>query len=134
MDEQGDQPPVERRAAARRFLHLWAVSWRNGSPVRDHVIVTDISTHGFRMRCSGEHRVDDVVFLEFAYGILAEARVVRIDDQIGEFGCSFVEPLADSIFDRIVARSDIHELAAKAGQETLSRRRSYAWTAIPPHK
>lgn len=105
---------MERRAAARRFLHLWAVSWRNGSTVRDHVIVTDISTAGFRMRGSAHYPVDDVVFLEFAYGLLAEARVVWRNEHTKDCGCRFVEPLADSLFARIVARSDTHELTSAA--------------------
>ena len=112
MSENESDPRVERRAVGRRFLHLWAVSWRNGSTVRDHVIVTDISTAGFRMRGSAVYAVDDAVFLEFAYGLLAEARVVWRNDQNTECGCSFAEPLADSLFDRIVARSDTHELAS----------------------
>lgn len=122
MSANGDEPRIERRAAARRFLHLWAVSWRNGSTVRDHVIVTDISTAGFRMRGSGSYPVDDVVFLEFAYGLLVEARVIWRNEHTRACGCSFIEPLADSLFERIVARSDTHELTAVAGRSELARR------------
>lgn len=122
MTARSDQPRIERRGAERRFLHLWAVSWRNGSTVRDHVIVTDISTAGFRMRGSADYPVDDVVFLEFAYGLLVEARVVWRNEHTRACGCSFAEPLADSLFERIIARSDTHELTAVAARAEPARR------------
>lgn len=127
-----DEPRIERRAAERRFLHLWAVSWRNGSTVRDHVIVTDISTAGFRMRGSASYPLDDTVFLEFAYGLLAEARVVWRNEHSRDCGCSFVEPLADSLFARIVARSDTHELTNAAVRRPEVKRPAAHWAAITP--
>lgn len=131
MTSSDDEPRVERRAVERRFLHLWAVSWRNGSAVRDHVIVTDISTAGFRMRGSATYPIDDVVFLEFAYGMLAEARVVWRNDHTRECGCSFAEPLADGLFERIVARSDTHELASVAMRSPAKATTAY-WADISP--
>ncbi len=129
MTRHGTEPG-ERRAVERRFLHLWAVSWRNGSTVRDHVIVTDISTAGFRMRGSAGYPVDDIVFLEFAYGLLVEARVVWRNGHTTECGCSFAEPLADSLFDRIVARSDTHELASVAMRGPPAPRSPASWTTV----
>ena len=126
------EPRIERRAVERRFLHLWAVSWRNGSTVRDHVIVTDISTAGFRMRGPTVHPIDDIVFLEFAYGLLAEARVVWRNDHTTECGCSFIEPLADSLFDRIVARTDTHELAAVSMREPAKPQPATHWATLRP--
>ena len=83
------------------------------------------------MRGSAIYPVDDVVFLEFAYGLLAEARVVWRNDQTSECGCSFVEPLADSLFDRIVARSDTYELASASMNAAPKPKLATAWTISP---
>ncbi|CAM3191332.1 hypothetical protein SPAN111604_09515 [Sphingomonas antarctica] len=96
----------ERRGAPRHFLHLWTVSRRHGSTVREKVIVADLSTGGFKMRSAVDFALHGSVFLELTSDILAQATVVRKHAMLPEYGARFVQPLTQVIVDRVVAKSE----------------------------
>jgi hypothetical protein len=97
------QPAIvkeERRRVERLALRLTA-TMRDGTKSRVQARVIDMSTHGCRVECSSTVEDDSWVWLSIA-GL--ETQFSRVVWHCGEFiGLEFEKPLAEAVFDRLLA-------------------------------
>lgn len=99
------QAVEERRAQTRNHVHMWAAVRRHGSMVREKIIVANLTRDGFKMRTPAEFLEGDVIFLELAIGLMTEAKVVRREPLLPDYGCRFLFPLAPAVVQRVLERA-----------------------------
>ena len=99
MGQQTDIEP-DRRRADRTALRLTA-TMRDGAKSRVKARVIDISTHGCRIECTSAVAEESWIWLSIA-GL--ETQSCRVVWKAHEFvGLEFAKPLAEAVFDKLVA-------------------------------
>ncbi len=97
---QASQGQPDRRRVERTALRLTA-TMRDGTRSRVQVRVIDMSTHGCRIECSSTVADDSWIWLSIA---ALEAQFCRVIWHCQEFvGLEFEKPLADAVFERLLA-------------------------------
>jgi hypothetical protein len=100
------QPVSERRTQTRNQVNMWAVVRREGSMVREKIVLANISRDGFKMRSVASFAAKNLFFLELAPGLMTEVEVVRCDPALSEYGCRFLCPLPLAIVQRVLDQAE----------------------------
>jgi hypothetical protein len=123
MGQQAEIQP-DRRRAHRTALRLTA-TMRDGAKSRVKARVIDVSTRGCRIECTSAVAEDSWIWLSIA-GL--ETQYCRVVWHCQEFvGLEFAKPLAEAVFDKLVAdHQQLPESAIRDLRKIASRTHSLA--------